>query len=112
MKKEQCFPFLQKKEQRQQWIKFLRRQDSHSLKNIFICYKHFAEDLIKKTPKRVKLIHNLEPVPNIITKSQNPMGHPTAAVLQNIKSGRKTLKERLFRLSERMNLANLMRQTK
>ena len=39
------FPLLTGKEQRQQWIKFLRCQDSNSLKNVYICYKHFAEKL-------------------------------------------------------------------
>ena len=46
------------------------------------------------------LIHNLKSVPNIITKSQNPVSHPPAAVLQSIKSGRKPPKERLFREDE------------
>ena len=40
-------------------IKIVHRQDSHSLKNIFLCCKLFAENLIKKTLKRFKLIHNL-----------------------------------------------------
>ena len=45
----------------------------------FATIKHFAENLVKKTPKRVKLIHNLKRVPNIITKSQNPVSHPRSS---------------------------------
>ena len=45
-------------------------------------------------------MYNLKPVPNIITRSQNPVNHPPAAVLQSIKSGRKPPKERLFREDE------------
>lgn len=94
------FPLPEDKEQRQQWIKFLHRQDSYYIKHVFICYKHFAEDRIAKTPKRVKLLHNLKPVPTIIPKSQETVNLPPTAVFETIKTPRKPAKERIFRDDE------------
>ena len=83
-------------EQRMKWLKFLHRKDSAELKNIWVCYKHFADDVLVKTPTRVKLEKNIKAVPTICPDSQKNINLPPVAVLETIKSSRKLPKERIF----------------
>ena len=84
--------------QRKKWILFANRDSS--IKNIFICYKHFDPKFIVNTPKRVKLLNNLKPVPQIIPTSQELVNLPPAAVMETIKPGRKPPTMRNFREDE------------
>ena len=43
------FPLHQDEDQKRKWIMFLNRRDYASMKNIFICFKHFAEEVISNT---------------------------------------------------------------
>lgn len=90
-------------QQRKQWIKFLNRQDHEVLKHVFICYKHFADNLIENTPKRVKLLHKLRPVPTKIPESQEIVNLPPTATLETIRTPRKPPKFRPFQEDELEN---------
>ena len=94
------FPLPEEEHQRQQWIKFLHRSNIDSLKHVYICYKHFSEDVLSRTPKRIKLLHHLKPVPTVIPKSQKIVNLPPAAVFETLKTPRKPPKERIFREDE------------
>ena len=54
------------KDQRLKWLKFLNRNDAENLKNVYICQKHFDENVLIKTPTRVKLNNEVKPVPTNI----------------------------------------------
>ena len=70
------FPLPKAENQKKQWLKFLHRPDATSLKNIFICYKHLNPDVVVKTPKRLKLLHEMKQVPTIIPESQKTVNLP------------------------------------
>ena len=70
------FSLPQDEEQRMKWIKFLNREDASSLKKIQICYKHFADNVMEKTPTRIKLSSTLKPVPTLIPNSQEVINLP------------------------------------
>ena len=72
----------------------------NTMKNIFICYKHFTSDVIVNTPKRLKLLHGMKPVPTIIPESQKFVNLPPTAVLDTLKTPRKPPKVRLFHEDE------------
>ena len=96
------FPLPTEKELRQQWIKFLHRQDSHSVKNIFIRYKHFAENLIKS--RRLRKARSLYIIWNRFPTSLRNLEMLWATLqLQSYKVSRveeNPPKERLFREDE------------
>lgn len=94
------FPLPEDEEQKTKWIKFLNRKDSTELKNIFICYKHFAEDVTVKTPTRIKLKSTLKPVPTIVPDSQKVINLPPAAIFETLKTPRKPPKPRVLREDE------------
>ena len=77
-------------------VPFLHRPDSTNLKNIFICNKHFTPYVIVKTPKRLKLLHEMKPVPTIIPEVQKTVNLPSIAVLDTLKTPRKPPKVRVF----------------
>ena len=87
-------------EQKTIWFKFLNRKDSIYLKNMLICYKHFAEDVTVKTPTRVKLKSTLKPVPIIVPDSQKVINLPPAAIFETLKTPRKPPKPRVLRKDE------------
>ena len=66
------------------------------MKKIFIRYKHFASDVIAKTPRRLKLLHERKPAPTIIPESQKTVNLPSSAVLDTLKTPRKPPKLRVF----------------
>ena len=90
------FPLPKEEDKKKQWLKLLHRPDATTLKNIFICYKHFTSDVIAKTPKRLKLLHERKPVPNIIPESEKTVNLPSIAVLDIMKTPRKHPKVRLL----------------
>ena len=90
------FPLPKAENQKKQWLKFLQRPDATSLKNIFICYKHLPPDVVVKTPKRLKLLHEMKPVPTIIPESQKTVNLPSIAVLDTLKTPQKPSKVRVF----------------
>ena len=94
------FPLPKAENQRKQWPKFLHRLDATSLKKIFICYKRFTPDIITKTPKRWKLLHEMKPVPTLIPESQKTVNLPSTAVLGILKTPRKPPKNRVFHEDE------------
>lgn len=100
------FPLPQDSDQRRIWIKFLNRADHESLKKIFICYKHFAEDVLFKTKTRVKLISELKPVPTVIPHCQKIVNLPSAAIVDTIKTPRKPPTERIFQKDQLHKFVN------
>jgi len=62
------FSLPEEEEQKKQWIKFLNRKDISSINRVKICHKHFEDNLLKKGPKRTKLLYECKPVPTIISK--------------------------------------------
>ena len=52
------------------WIKFLNRKDADSLKNIYLCEKHFESKYMKKNENRIRLVMASNPVPTIFSESQ------------------------------------------
>ena len=94
---ELCF-HIQK--QKKKSLKFLHRPDATNLKNTFICYKHFTPDVIVKTSKRLKLLHEMKPVPTIIPESQKTVNLPSIAIFDTLKTPRKTPKVRVFHEDE------------
>ena len=94
------FPLPKAKDQWKQWLKFLHRPDVTALKNIFICYKHFTSDVIVKTPKRLKFLHEMKPVPTIIPESWKTVNLPSSAVFDTLETPRKPPKVRVFHKDE------------
>ena len=90
------FPLPKDTDQRSKWITFLNRNDHDSMPYVFICQKHFAPEVLCKTPTRVKLRSELKPVPTIVPDSQKIVNLPAAAIMETIKSARKPPKERIF----------------
>ena len=70
------FPLPEDEEQRKKWIRFLNRKDPELQKtrkqliknpqNCFICYKHFADNVLIITPTRVTLNPKMNPVTTIV----------------------------------------------
>ena len=83
-------------EQRKKWIRFLNRSDHDSLKMIKICYKHFEEKALHKTPTRVQLNSKMKPVPTIIPSTQKTNNLPPFAVMETLKNARKPPTARNF----------------
>ena len=94
------FPLPDDKKQKEQWLKFIHRSEAVAFKNVYVCYKHFAPEVMRKTPKRVALINERKPVPTIIPETQKTVNLPPAAVLETIKTPRKPPAERIFRKDE------------
>ena len=94
------FPLPKAEDQKKQSLEFLHPPDTTTLKNIFICYKHFTSDVIVKTPKRLKLLHEMKPVPTIIPESQITVNLPSTAVFDILKTPRKPPKVRVFHEDE------------
>ena len=94
------FPLPKAEDQKKQWLNFLHRPDATNLKNIFICYKHFTPYVIVKTPKCLKLLHEMKPVPTIIPESQKTVNLPSIAVLDTLKTPQKPPKVRVFHEDE------------
>ena len=90
------FPLPTAEDQRKQWLIFLHQPDATTLKNLFICYKHFTSDVIAKTPNRLKLLHEMKPVPTIIPESQKTVNLPSTAVLDTLKTPWKPPKVRVL----------------
>ena len=68
--KETVFELPDDEEQRNIWISFLNSDSLTSYKHIFICYKHFAENFVRKNDKRYRLVRILKPSPTILPSSQ------------------------------------------
>ena len=64
------FKLPEDKDLQLKWIKFLNRETTSSLKNIFLCEKHFEDKYLKKNEKRSRLILSMRPVPTIHSDSQ------------------------------------------
>ena len=56
---------------RKSWIKFLNRKNVESLKNIFLCEKHFESKYLKKNENRVRLVMTSNPIPTVFSDSQS-----------------------------------------
>ena len=69
--KETVFPLPEDGQQRNLWLRFINLSDVEEFKHIFVCAKHFSEDVIKKNEKRCRLIKQLNPVPTIVPPRQN-----------------------------------------
>ena len=74
----------------------MNRKDYKELEHIFICYKHFAEDVTVKTPTRIKLNPTLKPVPTIVPDSQKFINLPPAAIFKTLKTPREPPTQRVF----------------
>ena len=87
-KKETVFELPEDEQQRNLWLRFINRSDVEEFKHIFVCAKHFSEDVIKKNEKRCRLIKQLNSVPTIVPPRQN-IPNVSEAVLRTIKPTRK-----------------------
>ena len=87
-------------EQKTIWFKFMNRMDSIELKNIFICYKHFGEDVTAKSPTCIKLKSILKPAQTIVPDSQKVDNLISAAILETHKTARKSPKPWVLRKDE------------
>ena len=74
----------------------MNRKDYKELEHIFICYKHFAEDVTVKTPTRIKLNPTLKPVPTIVPDSQKVINLPPSAIFKTLKTPREPPTQRVF----------------
>ena len=93
--KETVFALPEDGQQRNLWLRFITRSDVEEFKHIFVCAKHFSEDVIKKNEKRCRLIKQLNPVPTIVPPRQN-ISNVSEAVLRTIKPTRKPPKARIY----------------
>ena len=89
------FRLPEDEEQKGKWLQFLNRKDVGSLKHVFICYKHFENDVLQKTPKRVKLNKSKKPVPTIAPASQKIGDHLSQKVSKTIDPTRNPTEENL-----------------
>lgn len=78
---------------RNSWIKFINRKDLSSIKNIFLCEKHFEKSFLCYNNKRIRLKDSMKPVPTIFTDSQASL--PTSC-LPIVKKHRKLPTERVY----------------
>lgn len=84
---------------KQKWLKFINRKDCDSLKNIFVCYKHFKDKFLNINDERVTLLRKDNPVPTLRADgSCEP--HCSSAVLESITQPRKLPRSRPFREDE------------
>lgn len=93
--KEAVFELPEDEQQRKLWLRFINCSDVKELKHVFVCAKHFSDDVIKRNEKRCRLIKQLKPVPTIIPPSQDII-NVSEAVLGTIKNPRKPPKVRIF----------------
>ena len=82
--------------QRSQWLRFLNWKPADSLKNVFICYKHFEPKFLEPSKKGVKLKRNMNPVPTLIPDDQPSNNAPPTAILETITCPRKPPRQRIF----------------
>ena len=73
---------------RKEWIRFINREDLKigKVKYIFVCEKHFEDRYLNKKKNRVSLIASQNPVPTIISESQQNLPE---SVLSLMKTPRK-----------------------
>ena len=67
------------------WIAFWDREDVHSLKNVFICERHFEDKFLKKNEKRFRLAMEKNKVPTILPgrkKSEHRRKEPALRIFQ------------------------------
>ena len=64
----------------------MNRSDHESLKNIMVCYKHFEEKALHKTPTRVQMNSKMKPVSTIIPSTQETINLPPVAVMKTLKT--------------------------
>ena len=84
---------------KQKSLKFINRTNCDSLKNIFVCYKHFKDKFLNINDERVTLLRKDNPVPTLRTDgSCEP--HCSSAVLESITQPRKLLRSIPFQDDE------------
>ena len=93
------FELPEDEEQRKIWLRFINEKDVENLKHIFVCWKHFSDDVMNKNEKRCRLIKSLKPVPTIVPSCQ-VIPNVSEAVLGTIKTPRKPQRQRIFQEDE------------
>ena len=86
--------------QKTQWLKFLNFPYIASLKNVYVCFKHFEPNLLLPSKKGVKLNHTMNPVPTLVPAAQKSSSLPPTSVVETIKCPRNPPKERIFQEDE------------
>jgi len=91
------FKLPKEEEARKKWIKFINRNDSTSLKRIFICEKHFEGRFLVRNDCRTRLKTSMNPVPTLFSKDQNILPESMKPI---ISKERKPPAQRVFQPDE------------